>query len=191
MVKIHPSVHEAASLSHEAHLSATQCSSCSDPRISGPNVHERRTEGSVQSSPQGAPSPDDDHLQEVTVRGFPFPKSLRVRSRQDYQRLRAASGVIRLRHFHLVVHPSPVPGRPSRLGLIVTRKIGCAVVRNRVKRVCREAFRLAPGWLPLGCDLLVIARPGAEELSPEGVTREWHSATDAVWRKCVPATPPR
>lgn len=47
-----------------------------------------------------------------------------------------------------------------RLGLSVSRKLGGAVVRNRWKRLVREAFRLSRQRLPRGVDLVVVPRQG-------------------------------
>ena len=49
-----------------------------------------------------------------------------------------------------------------RLGLSVSRKVGDAVVRNRWKRLLREAFRLRRVALPAGLDLVVIPRQQAQ-----------------------------
>jgi ribonuclease P protein component len=54
-------------------------------------------------------------------------------------------------------------GRPHpRLGCSVSRKVGGAVVRNRYKRLFREAFRLVQHELPPGVDLILIPRTGPE-----------------------------
>ena len=49
-----------------------------------------------------------------------------------------------------------------RLGISASRRIGNAVVRNRWKRLLREAFRLTRNELPAEMDLIVIPRPGVE-----------------------------
>jgi ribonuclease P protein component len=67
-------------------------------------------------------------------------------------------------HLVLYAFPNPSTERP-RLGLSVSRKVGGAVERNRVKRLLREAFaRAEPGLRP-GQDVVVVARPAARELA--------------------------
>ena len=46
----------------------------------------------------------------------------------------------------------------NRLGLTVSTKVGCAVVRNRVRRRLREIYRLHEDALARGCDVVVVAR---------------------------------
>lgn len=55
-------------------------------------------------------------------------------------------------------------GGTWRLGLAVTRKTGCAVMRNRVKRVVREFFRLNQGRLASGHDLVVVPKKTLQPL---------------------------
>ena len=87
-------------------------------------------------------------------------------------------------HFLFLLDPNPL-GREAapRVGFVVSKKIGTAVVRNRVKRVAREAFRLTPGFLPSGIDVVVIARNGAESLRLAEVQAEWSRARGNIQRK--------
>jgi ribonuclease P protein component len=56
----------------------------------------------------------------------------------------------------------------NRLGMSVSRKVGSAVVRNRLRRLYKEAFRLTKADLPAGLDLVLIPRgafiPNLDEL---------------------------
>lgn len=67
------------------------------------------------------------------------------------------------RHLVLYTFPNPSSRRP-RLGLSVSRKVGGAVERNRVKRMLRESFARAEPALREGHDVVVVARPSAAEL---------------------------
>ncbi|RKQ92441.1 ribonuclease P protein component [Solirubrobacter pauli] len=63
-----------------------------------------------------------------------------------------------------------------RLGLSVSRKVGGAVDRNRVKRVLREAFWQEASRLPTGSDYVVVARPDARDLAEREGTEGMRTA---------------
>lgn len=73
------------------------------------------------------------------------------------------------RTFTLEVTPN---ASATRLGLVVSRRVGGAVVRNRVKRCVREWFRIDRARMPVAVDLVVIARTGAGVLGTAALRDE-------------------
>jgi ribonuclease P protein component len=76
-----------------------------------------------------------------------------------------------------------------RLGLSVSRKVGGAVHRNRLRRLYREAFRLTRHEMPVGLDLILIPRrpehPALEELK-RSLPRLVHKAARKLAREVPP-----
>jgi len=89
----------------------------------------------------------------------PFPKSHRLLSKPDFDRVFAARRS--KADARLVVYASENELGHARLGLVVSRKVGNAVVRNRWKRLLREAFRLVQHDLP-PVDLVCLPRPACK-----------------------------
>jgi ribonuclease P protein component len=88
-----------------------------------------------------------------------FPKTARLRKSTEFKKVfdarrKAADDV-------LIVFGCENGLEHSRLGLSVSRKVGNAVVRNRWKRLIREAFRKSRSAFSLPLDLVVLPQKGA------------------------------
>jgi ribonuclease P protein component len=78
-----------------------------------------------------------------------------------------------------VRRPRAVSGAAQRLGVTVSRRVGSAVVRNRIKRRLREWFRRERFHLAPGLELVVIARPSCARLS----SAELHAQLEGALRR--------
>lgn len=117
--------------------------------------------------------------------GATFPKAERIRRRADYVRLQDKGRKLVSPSLLLFAQLSPASAgaasgpddvarttAPARLGITVSRRVGGAVVRNRVKRLLRESFRRIKGRFPAGAELVVIARTAAADADFATVLRE-------------------
>lgn len=92
-----------------------------------------------------------------------FPATLRLRKRREFLQIQGAGVKHHLRHFIVFVSTTASPGEAvvPRLGVTVTRKVGPAVVRNRIRRLVREAFRRKRDSFMPGCDMVWVAKQSA------------------------------
>ncbi len=58
---------------------------------------------------------------------------------------------------------NPLPG--SRIGIVVSKKVGTAVVRNKIKRRLKEIIRLNQDRIPEGLDIVIVAKSKAKVVS--------------------------
>jgi ribonuclease P protein component len=135
-------------MSDEAHFSAKQSGSRPSARVSVADGDAGRTRG--DSRPSCARPQEAVGLTSI-------------RKRSDFLAANAASRVA-TPGFVLLVRLRGDGNAAKRLGITVTKKIGSAVIRNRMKRRFRELARevIAPGGLS-GADHVLIGRAGGVE----------------------------
>jgi ribonuclease P protein component len=122
----------------------------------------------------------------VAAGGEGFPRARRVPKRLDYLRIQNQGR--RYSTPHLLVFATATPAaepsegsRPqepaTRFGVTVSRKVGDAVTRNRVKRWIRESCRRWAAALPQSLDIVVVARPQAARAGLAPISTELASLT--------------
>jgi ribonuclease P protein component len=102
----------------------------------------------------------------------------RIHHRREFEQLSQNGFKVVNGQFVALVRPHTT-GPDSRLGVTVSRKVGNAVARNRIKRLIREFFRLNRRLLVPPCDLNIIARPCTADLPSTPV----FNALDALFRQ--------
>src|SRR4029079_16726891 len=135
-------------MSDETHLPAEQSGPQAAARVPGPHGDRRRTQGAER-----APRPRPQEAQRLTT----------IKKRADFL---AANGGKRASTpgFVLLVRDRQDANPAMRVGFTVTRKIGGAVVRNRIKRRFRELAReIVPAKGFAGADHVMIGRANGIE----------------------------
>ncbi len=105
-----------------------------------------------------------------TLGRFSFPKKNRLVSNRQFKavlarKLSVSDGLLRL---YMSENDCGYP----RLGVSVEKSCGNAVVRNRLKRLLREAFRQSQDRIPAGFDYLLMILPGSAKLDKSTSIKE-------------------
>ncbi len=113
-----------------------------------------------------------------------FGKADRLRNPGEFLRLQRGGARCQSGHFVFYYGLDRAGDRRSRLGITVSRRIGNAVVRNRLKRRVRECYRLKlRAMLPAGAAVVIIARGGAGNLDWPTLEHELGAGIDGLRRR--------
>ena len=93
-----------------------------------------------------------------------FGRDNRVRLERDFAFIRQNAKKADCSAFVFYCLPRPENG-VSRLGLVTGKRVGCAVERNKVRRILRAIFRERAPQFKTSCDILVFARRGCLKFS--------------------------
>jgi ribonuclease P protein component len=104
--------------------------------------------------------------------GLSFPKSKRLVRTLEFARVKSEGTAHRGRTLVLGVLAREEE-KQFRVGLVTSKRIGGAVVRNRVRRRLRDIVRTQQGRLRRGFWFVVIARPAAARASYDALKDEW------------------
>ena len=99
-----------------------------------------------------------------------FGKKERVRKRTQYLDIYRRGGRVHSNNFIVILSPNLSGGK--RLGVAVSKKVGNAAQRNRIKRLLREFFRLNKDGLPDSKDMVIIAKNDVSSFKYQDVCLE-------------------
>ncbi len=99
-----------------------------------------------------------------------FGKKERVRRRKNYLNIYQRGVRVHSNNFTVILNPNS--SGEKRLGIAVSKKVGNAVKRNRIKRLFKEFFRLNKDNLPDSKDMVIIAKRDVSQLKYQDVCLE-------------------
>lgn len=111
-----------------------------------------------------------------------FGKALRLRKRWEFLAVQRQGKRLHGRYL-VVIARLTGPDEATRLGITVSRKVGNAVVRNRLKRLIREAFRVQQHDLPASLDIVVVAKRSAVDATLSEIKRELRGTAHSLAHK--------
>ncbi len=164
----------------EKNVSTINYSPEADPWVLGPEVNRGGPRRIAPPPAKGAEavgsvvSADENREDGLKAAGaHAFPRDERLTRRAEFLRIYREGEKHVGRAF--VLYALHCPGQGRKIGFTVSRKVGKAVTRNRVKRVMREVYRRHRPELAQGVHIVAVARPAAARLSYQEAWAALHS----------------
>ena len=116
------------------------------------------------------------------MRNYSYTKADRLRKRSELVYVSQFGEKIENRHF--IAYCCPGQSETVRLGVTVTKRVGKAVTRNRIKRSIREHFRLNRKQFHSNLDMNIIAKKQAADLTTEETFSSLKGLFEKIKREC-------
>lgn len=159
---------------NEENVSAEQPKTEENARVPRPHEDQGRPRSPQEQTAQG----QETRLCRMNERLTPLE---RIRKKKDFAGLYRDGSRYRGRYFNLVYRSNPLDH--SRLAVVVSRKVGSAVERNKVKRRVRDLFRRNKGLLSEPTDLIVVARREIVDLKMSELRDGYFQALDSIRKR--------
>ena len=111
---------------------------------------------------------------------YTFPKEERIRRRADFLKIFREGTKSQTAHFWISFRPNGLPHR--RLGITVGKRVGSAVVRNRLKRRIREFYRQNKSLFPGATDCRDYGQRGCR---PPRISGKWLNELKGIFKGAI------
>jgi ribonuclease P protein component len=108
-----------------------------------------------------------------------FSRDNRVRLAKEFAFIRQNAKKADCSAFVFYCLPRP-EHKKSRLGLVTSKRVGCAVERNKVRRILRAIFRECAPSFEIPCDILVFARRGCLKFEYQRLLHKFSSSAKSI-----------
>ena len=105
----------------------------------------------------------------------------RIRKKRDFLFLYKEGKRYKGKYFNLIYFPNNLSF--SRTGIIVSKKIGSAVTRNKIKRLMRELFRRNKGFLKEHLDIIILIKKEIRDTPWPDLQKSYLAAINSIYKK--------